>query len=279
MSISSHTFRAFRSRNYRLFFGGQSVSVIGTWMQRTAVSWVVYTLTHNALMLGLTDLPNALAFNSSMNNMARLVGPALSGIILQRYGAGVCFLLNAFSFVAVIASLLLMQLPPHIPPPVKKKVMTDMAEGFTYLRNTPAIGRIMLMLTLMSLLLVSPGDGVRGGVWVRHHVPDVDLQHHHPAGVGQTDARPGDWLFGHVGVRNAAPGQPACRRIIQTHRRTPQLAGAGMYRAGYCLDFLKFSYTQQKTTQTCKRRQPFSSWTCSRRSSAGILKSPVLPRA
>src|SRR5579864_5190507 len=47
-------FSAFRSRNYRLYFYGQSVSLIGTWMQRTAVSWVVYTLTHSAFMLGLS---------------------------------------------------------------------------------------------------------------------------------------------------------------------------------------------------------------------------------
>src|ERR1700735_4063019 len=48
------TFRAFKSRNYRLYFTGQSVSLIGTWMQKTAVSWVVYTLTHSTFMLGLT---------------------------------------------------------------------------------------------------------------------------------------------------------------------------------------------------------------------------------
>ena len=50
----TNTFRAFRNRNYRLFFYGQSVSQIGTWMQRTGVSWVVYTMTHSPFMLGLT---------------------------------------------------------------------------------------------------------------------------------------------------------------------------------------------------------------------------------
>src|SRR5258707_10412505 len=48
------TFRAFKSRNYRLYFTGQSISLIGTWMQKTAVSWVIYTLTHSTFMLGLT---------------------------------------------------------------------------------------------------------------------------------------------------------------------------------------------------------------------------------
>src|SRR5580698_1650395 len=54
ISIKAETFRAFRSRNYSLFFCGQSVSQIGTWMQRTAVSWVVYSITHSAFMLGIT---------------------------------------------------------------------------------------------------------------------------------------------------------------------------------------------------------------------------------
>src|SRR6201999_4365586 len=52
--LTASTFRAFRNRNYALFFSGQSVSLIGTWMQRTAVSWVVYSLTHSAFMLGLS---------------------------------------------------------------------------------------------------------------------------------------------------------------------------------------------------------------------------------
>ncbi|HEX9514523.1 MAG TPA: MFS transporter [Puia sp.] len=234
------TFKAFRNRNYTLFFSGQSLSLIGTWMQRTGVSWVIYTLTHSTFMLGLTifasqfpsfllsliggvvsdrynrykillitqitamiqavllalltlthhyvvweiltlsvilgvinafdvparqplvhelvtdkaDLPNAVALNSSMNNLARLVGPALSGLVLVRFGAGICFLLNALSFVAVIVSLLLMKLPPYKPAPVKKKVTSELAEGFAYLKRTPAIGMVILLLTLVSLLVL-----------------------------------------------------------------------------------------------------------------------------
>jgi MFS family permease len=236
----SSTFRAFKNRNYSLFFAGQSVSQIGTWMQRTGVSWVVYTMTHSPLMLGITvfasqfpsflfsllggiaadrydrykvllftqtasmiqavllaililinhytvweilslsvvlgiinafdvparqplihemvtdkaDLPNALALNSSMVNIARLVGPALSGIILVKFGAGICFLINAISFVAVIISLMLMKLPKHIPAQVKKKVKSELADGFTYLKNTPSIGILLLMLGLISLLVL-----------------------------------------------------------------------------------------------------------------------------
>jgi MFS family permease len=213
---------------------------VGTWMQRTAVSWVIYTMTHSPLMLGVTvfasqfpsfllslaggivsdrynrykvllitqvasmiqaallalltlmghyrvweilalsvllgvinafdvparqplvhemirdknDLPNALAFNSSMVNLARLLGPALSGIVLQQFGAGICFLLNAVSFVAVIGSLLLMKLPPYKRPAVKKDVSSEFVEGFNYLKKTPAIGMMILMLTLVSLLVL-----------------------------------------------------------------------------------------------------------------------------
>jgi len=234
------TFRAFRNRNYTLFFCGQSVSQIGTWMQRTAVSWVVYTLTHSELMLGVSvfasqfpsfvfslyggiiadrynrykillitqtasmvqaillailalthhasvwviltlsvilgiinafdvparqpmvtemindkdDLPNALALNSSMVNVARLIGPALSGLVLVQFGAGICFLFNALSFVAVLTSLLLIKLPPFHPPAQKKEIRSDLAEGFLYLKNTPEIGMIILLLSLASLLVL-----------------------------------------------------------------------------------------------------------------------------
>jgi MFS family permease len=240
MNIKINTFRAFKSRNYQLYFTGQSISLIGTWMQRTGVSWVVYTMTHSAFMLGITifatqfpsfllslyggiisdrydrykimlitqtaamiqavllavliltnrytvweilslsvilgiinafdmparqpmvheiirekaDLPNALALNSSMVNLARVIGPALSGIILQKLGAGICFSLNALSFVAVIGSLLLMKLPPFIPHTSKKKASTEIIEGFRYIKNTPSIGMILLMLTCISLFVL-----------------------------------------------------------------------------------------------------------------------------
>ena len=234
------TFRAFNNSNYRLFFGGQSVSLIGTWMQRTAVSWVVYSTTHSAFMLGVAifasqfpsfvlslaggivadrydrynvllitqtasmvqaillavltlthqyaiwqilalsvilgiinafdvparqplvhelvtnkaDVPNALALNSSMVNIARLVGPALSGLVLGKYGAGICFLLNAVSFLAVLISLLLMKLPPRVTTTVKKKVAAEFAEGFAYIKNTPVIGVTLLLLASICLLVL-----------------------------------------------------------------------------------------------------------------------------
>jgi MFS family permease len=237
--IKADTFRAFRHRNYALFFAGQSVSQIGTWMQRTAVTWVIYSLTHSPFMLGFAvfaqqfpsfllslpggvvsdrysrykillitqtasmiqaillaililtrhyviweilalgallgvinafdvparqpmvhemipdkdDIPNAFALNSGMVNIARLIGPAVSGIVLQFLGAGVCFSLNALSFVAVITSLLLMKLPPFVPPTTKKKVIHELGEGLQYLINTPAIGTIILLLITLSLFI------------------------------------------------------------------------------------------------------------------------------
>ncbi|HXD92245.1 MAG TPA: MFS transporter [Bacteroidia bacterium] len=238
MNIS--TFRAFRSRNYRLYFSGQSISLIGTWMQRTSVYWLVYIQTQSTFMLGLTvfaaqfpsflfsllggvlsdrynryrvllltqvlsmiqatmltalilfnqysvwqilvlnvllgvinafdvparqamvydmvdekeDLSNAIALNSSMVNLARLLGPAIAGIVLEMYGAGICFMINTLSFAAVILSLLLMRLPKFTPQIHTKKVMGELKEGFTYLKQTPSIGFIILFLACASLLVL-----------------------------------------------------------------------------------------------------------------------------
>src|ERR1700742_3986917 len=226
------TFRAFKSRNYRLYFTGQSISLIGTWMQKTAVSWVIYTLTHSTFMLGLTlfasqfpsflfslmggvvsdryhrfrvllttqvasilqatilaililaghyavweilmlsvllglinafdvparqslvyemiddkkDLPNALALNSSMVNLSRLIGPAIAGFVLEKWGDGTCFLLNALSFLAVIGSLLLMRLPKYIKELHNKNVFGELREGYSYLKKTPSISYVIIML-------------------------------------------------------------------------------------------------------------------------------------
>ncbi|WPV65867.1 MFS transporter [Chitinophaga sp. LS1] len=239
-AVKSNAFRAFRNRNYALFFCGQSISQIGTWMQRTAVSWVVYSISHSAYMLGLAvfmqqfpsflfsllggiasdrysrrkillitqtaslaqslmltiltltnhyqiwqilslsvvlgivnafdtparqpmvhelvrdkeDITNALALNSAMVNLARLIGPALSGIVLQAYGAHTCFALNAVSFLAVIGSLLLMKLPPFVTPLHKKKALTELSEGFVYLRETPRIGIIIVLIMCMGFLVL-----------------------------------------------------------------------------------------------------------------------------
>lgn len=234
------TFNAFRSRNYRLYFMGQSISLIGTWMQKTAVSWVVYAQTHSKFMLGVTlfasmfpsfvfsflggvvadrydrfklllatqiaamlqaialtvliyfqhysvwevialsaflglinafdvparqslvyemvedkaDLPNALALNSSMVNLSRLIGPALAGLALEKFGEDICFGLNAVSFIAVIGSLLQMKLPAYTAKAHTKNIVGELKEGFTYIRETPAISLILLTLASVSLLVL-----------------------------------------------------------------------------------------------------------------------------
>jgi MFS family permease len=233
-------FRAFRSTNYSLYFIGRAVSQFGTWMQRTAVVWVVYSITHSAFLLGFTvfaetfpsflfsilggvaadrydrykvikitqiasmiqavllalliiyghtlvwaiivlsvilgiinafdvparqalvndvvadkaDLPNALALTTATANLAQLLGPALSGIVLSLFGAGVCFLINAATFGAVILSLVFMKLPAYVPKKADKKIIEEFVEGFAYLTKKPDIGLMVLMLALVSLLIL-----------------------------------------------------------------------------------------------------------------------------
>ena len=222
--------RAFRHRNYRLFFGGQLISLIGTWMQTVAQAWLILTLTGDAFMLGLVsaiqwlpmlalglfggivadalpkrrtliatqvsmmvlaaalgilvlagvvqvwmilliafllgianavdmpvrqafavemvgreDVANAVALNSAMFNMARIVGPAVAGIAIAVFSLPVAFLLNAASFVAVIVGLILMReedlhSPPLLARPrTVREVGANLAEGLRYVRATPVV--------------------------------------------------------------------------------------------------------------------------------------------
>ncbi|MEO8764918.1 MAG: MFS transporter [Ginsengibacter sp.] len=234
------TFSAFKNRNYRLYFIGQSISLVGTWMQKTAVSWVVYSLTHSKFMLGVTlfatmfpsflfsfiggvvsdrydrykvllltqvvsmiqailltvliffkhysvweiialsvllgiinafdvparqslvyemvadkkDLPNALALNSSMVNLSRLIGPGIAGLAIETLGDDVCFGLNAISFVAVIISLLLMKLPKYVSKPHIKNILGELREGFVYIKKNPSIAFVIGMLALISFFVL-----------------------------------------------------------------------------------------------------------------------------
>ena len=238
MKIS--TFNAFKSRNYRLYFTGQSVSLIGTWMQKTAVSWVIYSLTHSKFMLGLTlfatmfpsfifsflggvvsdrynrykvllltqvismvqallitmliffkhytvweilalscmlgiinafDVParqslvneliedkkylgNALALNSSMVNLSRLIGPAIAGLLLEKFGDVFCFGLNALSFIAVIGSVLLMRLPKTSVVHHEKNIIQDIRDGWLYLKRAKEMRFVITMLGFMALFVL-----------------------------------------------------------------------------------------------------------------------------
>ena len=234
----SHAWRALRHRNFRLFFGGQSISLIGTWMTRIATSWLVFRLTGSALLLGTVgfagqiptfllapfagvwvdrldrrqvlvwtqalsmvqslllagltfsgritvgwilalsvmqgainafdmpgrqafmvqmvgdraDLSNAIAINSSMVNMARLVGPSLAGMLIAVTSEAWCFLIDGISYIAVIASLLAMRIEA---PAVRRKAAStfhEMKEGWRYVSNFHAIRTILLLFAVVSLM-------------------------------------------------------------------------------------------------------------------------------
>nr|WP_068890580.1 MFS transporter [Pedobacter panaciterrae] len=235
------TFRAFRSTNYTLYFIGRSVSQFGTWMQRTAVVWVIYSMTHSPFMLGLTifaeqfpsflfsafggvaadkydrqkiiqltqitsliqstllailvitkhesvwsilllsvilgiinaydvparqsminevvtdpaDLQSALSLSAAMASLAKLLGPALSGIILDKFGSGTCFLLNAGSFAAVMVSISFIKMPKTDQiQRVKKSAFKALAEGFIYIKKESSIGLVIVMLSITGLLVL-----------------------------------------------------------------------------------------------------------------------------
>jgi MFS family permease len=234
----SHAWRALRSPNFRLFFTGQSISLIGTWMTRIATSWLVYRLTGSALLLGVVgfvgqiptfllapfagvwvdrlnkrgllvwtqvlaalqsllmaaltithritvheiiwlsafqglinafdmpgrqsfmvemvedkrDLGNAIALNSSMVNMARLVGPSLAGLVISAYGEGVCFLIDGISYFAVIASLLLMKLRPADAARSQASMLEQLKEGWTYVRGFLPIRNLLTLFAITSLM-------------------------------------------------------------------------------------------------------------------------------
>jgi len=238
----AHAWQALRHRNFKLFFCGQSVSVLGTWMTRLATAWLVYRLTHSALLLGLVgfssqiltfllgpfggvwverldrrkllvwtqtaaalqslamaaltlahiitipeilalgalqgainaldmpgrqsfllqmvedraDLGNAIAINSSMVNGARLVGPALAGLVIAARGEGYCFLLDGLSYFAVIYSLLLMRIKPlgatPNPDAAKPTVFDQMREGWQYVSTFRPIRSILTLFAIVSLM-------------------------------------------------------------------------------------------------------------------------------
>lgn len=234
-------FRSLRHRNYKLFFAGQSISLIGTWMQRIALPWLVYHMTGSALLLGVVgfasqiptfilspvagvitdrwpkyrvllitqiasliqaaflaflsltgfievweiivlgvllgcinsfdvpsrhsfviemvegkeDIGNAIALNSMMFNGARLIGPSVAGIILASTSEGICFFINAVSYLFVIASLLMMRINSKPVNTDKKAVLQELKEGFRYTFGFAPIKHLIILLTISSLLGMS----------------------------------------------------------------------------------------------------------------------------
>jgi MFS family permease len=234
----SHAWRAMHHRNFKLFFFGQSISVIGNWMTRLATSWLVYRLTHSVLLLGIVsfsgqiisfalgpfagvwverlnrrklliatqaaaavqslalaaltlthvitlweiialtalqglinsldmpgrqsflvqmvedrnDLSNAIAINSSMANGARLIGPAIAGLVIGAFGEGWCFFVDGLSYFAVIASLLLMRIKPADVRRSTSTMLEQIREGWDYVRTFRPIRTILLLFSLLSLM-------------------------------------------------------------------------------------------------------------------------------
>ncbi len=234
----SHAWRALSHRNFRLFFGGQSISLIGTWMTRVATSWLVYRLTGSAILLGTVgfagqiptfllapfagvwvdrwnrrrvllatqtlamvqslalaaltlthrvsiheilwlsvfqgvinafdmpgrqaflvqmvedrnDLGNAIAINSSMVNVARLLGPALAGLLIAATNEGWCFLIDGVSYLAVLASLLMMRVHVTALRRAGTSMLEQLREGWTYVSRSAPLRTILLLFALVSLM-------------------------------------------------------------------------------------------------------------------------------
>lgn len=229
-------FRSFSSRNYRLFFTGQLISLSGTWIQIIATSWLVYRLTNSAFTLGLVtflsqvpsfffapfagvyvdrwnkhkaliftqfvsmlqastlaaltltgnikiwhimllsivlgltnafdmpirqsfviemienreDLGNAIALNSSLVNLTRLIGPAIAGILVAKFGEGICFMINAITFIAVIVALLFMRIKIIKSEHTHMHAFVELKEGFRYTFGFPPLRDTLVLLAVLS---------------------------------------------------------------------------------------------------------------------------------
>src|SRR6476660_7207326 len=234
----SYAWRALRYRNFRLYFSGQSISLIGTWMTRLATSWLVYRLTGSAFLLGVVgftgqlptflfapfagvwvdrlnrrhvllitqvlamlqslalaaltltnriniqeiiwlsafqgainafdmparqaflvemvedkqDLGNAIALNSSMVNLARLVGPSLAGAVIAVSGEGAGFLIDGISYIAVIVSLLAMRLQAGALKPAVLSMLGQLKEGLAYVSGFAPVRTLLLLFAMVSLM-------------------------------------------------------------------------------------------------------------------------------
>jgi MFS family permease len=230
-------FRALRHRNFRLFFAGQLISLIGTWMQTVAQSWLVYRLTGSAVLLGTVgfvsqipvfflataggivadrhpkrrivvitqassmvlafllawltlsgrvhvwhvvvlsgllgvvnafdiparqsffveivgkeDLQSAIGLNSSIFNGARIIGPAIAGILVALIQEGWCFFVNGVSFIAVIIGLLMMRVKEREIPSGSTEALQEALEGFQYALGSPTVSALLLLVALVSLV-------------------------------------------------------------------------------------------------------------------------------
>jgi len=106
------------------------------------------------LVQNKSDLPNAIALNSTMVTLARLVGPAVAGILLSTVGEGICFLINFLSFIAVITTLLMMKI--KVPPKVKhvEHIWQNLSQGFTYLKRKPGLKNAIILMAMLSFIIM-----------------------------------------------------------------------------------------------------------------------------
>lgn len=100
------------------------------------------------------DLPNAIALNSSMFNAARLIGPALAGVILSTLGEDICFLINFVSFIAVLGCMVMMKLKLTVHQKSKENIWIDLKKGYDYLKSSPDLSSMVLMMAASSLLVI-----------------------------------------------------------------------------------------------------------------------------
>ncbi len=106
------------------------------------------------------DLPNAIALNATLFNMGRLVGPALAGLVLGLFGVGVCFAIDALSYLAVIASLIMMNIVPAAKAVRRSNPVESLREGLAYVRATPVVGYLVIFAGLVGVF------GVNFNVWM-----------------------------------------------------------------------------------------------------------------
>lgn len=97
------------------------------------------------------DLMNAVSLNSSIFNGARIVGPAIAGVLMAHVGMTLCFLLNGLSFIAVIAGLLMMRLPRFVPPLEPASTTRHILEGFAYVMGHQRIRRLLLLISVVGI--------------------------------------------------------------------------------------------------------------------------------
>ncbi|MCI0485909.1 MAG: MFS transporter [Blastocatellia bacterium] len=104
-----------------------------------------------AELVGKQDLMNAIALNSSMINIARVAGPALAGVMVASFGEGICFLVNALSYIIVLAGLLSMRNEKREQERLTGSTLSNMKEGFAYIRHTVSVGALLALVAIVSV--------------------------------------------------------------------------------------------------------------------------------